>query len=147
MFDNFFQGTVLLFFTKLVAAIHSLKDTVFISEQHLQPWIVYIQCFDRYFYLRCIVISKQHMQSCIWVVPPLFQEATCRDLVFSRVLSFFKISTCNRLYFQRYWLNSPTVAAIDEWPFFYRKRAVAATIFFKFTVFFQNSSNCCKEIS
>ena len=147
MFDNFFQGTVFLCFRKLVAAIHSLTDTVFISEQHLQPWLCIYNIFDRYFYLRRIVTSKEPMQPCLWVVPPLFQGATCRDLVFSRVLSFFKISTCNRLYFQRYWVNSPTVAAIDEWPFFYRKRAVAATIFFKFTVFFQNSSNCCKEIS
>ena len=47
-------------------------------------------------------------------VPPLFQEATCSDLLFSRVLSFFEISTCNRLCFQRYWVNSPPVAAIHS---------------------------------
>ena len=100
------------FFTKLVVGIQSLKNIAFISGQHLQPWIVYIQCFDRYFYLRRIVTSKEHMQPCIWVAQPLFQEVTCRDLVFSRVLSFFKIRTCNRLCFQRYWVNSPPVAAI-----------------------------------
>ena len=38
---GFFQGKVFLSFTKLVAAIQSLTDAVFIWEQHLQPWIVY----------------------------------------------------------------------------------------------------------
>ena len=89
-FWQFFQGTVFLYFTKLVAVIHSLTDTVFISEQDLQPWLCICNAFDRYFYLRRIVTSKEHMQPYIWVVPPLFQEATCKDLVFSRVLSFFE---------------------------------------------------------
>ena len=115
MFDNFFQGTVFLCFRKLVAAIHSLTDTVFISEQHLQPWLCIYNIFDRYFYLRRIVTSKEPMQPCLWVVPPLFQGATCRDLVvFSRALSFFEISTCNRLSFQRYRVNLPPVAAIHS---------------------------------
>ena len=48
------------------------------------------------------------------MVPPLFQGATCRDLVFSRVLSFFEKSTCNRLSFQRYRVNLPPVAAIHS---------------------------------
>ena len=76
MFDNFFLGTVFLCFTKLVAAITSLTDTVFISEQHLQAWLCIYNVFDRYFYLRRIVTSKEHMQPCIWAVPPLFQEVT-----------------------------------------------------------------------
>ena len=114
MFDNLFQGTVFLCFTKLVAAIHSLTDTMFISEQHLQPWLCIYNVFDRYFYLRRIVTSKEHMQPYIWVVPPLLQEATCRDLAFSRVLSFFEISTCNRLCFQRYRVNLLPVEAIDS---------------------------------
>ena len=107
MFDNFFLGTVFLCFTKLVAVITSLTDTVFISEQHLQAWLCIYNVFDRYFYLRRIVTSKENMQPYIWVVPPLFQEATCRDLVFPRVLSFFEISTCNRLCFQRYRVSLP----------------------------------------
>ena len=114
MFDNFFQGTVFLCFRKLLAVIESLTDTVFISEQHLQPWLCIYNIFDRYFYLSRIVTSKEHMQPYIWVVPPLFQEATCRDLVFPRVLSFFEISTCNRLCFQRYRVNLPPVAAIHS---------------------------------
>ena len=61
MFDNFFQGTVFLCFTKLVAVIHSLTDTVFISAQHMQQRFVHIQCFDRYFYLSRIVTLKEHM--------------------------------------------------------------------------------------
>ena len=74
MFDNFFQGTVFICFTKLVAAIHSLADTVFISEQHLQPWLCIDNVFDRYLNLSRFVNSKE--QPYIWVVPPLFQEAT-----------------------------------------------------------------------
>ena len=134
MFDNFFQGIVFLCFTKLVAVIHSLTDTVFIPEQHLQPWLCICNAFDRYFYLRRIVTSKEHMQSYIWMLPPLFQEATCRDVVFSRVLSFLEISTFNRLYFQRYKVNFPPVAAIHSTNghFFYYKRAVVATNSFKF---------------
>ena len=119
MFDNFFQGTVFLCFTKLVAVIHSLTDTVFISEQHLQPWLCIYNIFDRYFYLSRIVTSKEHMQPYIWVVPPLFQEATCRDLVFSRVLSFFEIRSCNRLCFQRYKIYfqlQPSIGRMTPFP-------------------------------
>ena len=32
--------------------------------------------FDKYFYLRGIVTSKEHLQPYIWAVPSLFQEAT-----------------------------------------------------------------------
>ena len=63
--------------------------------------------YDRYFYLRHIVISKEHLQPYIWIVPSLFQEATCSDLVFSRVLCFFEISTCNHPCFQECWVNLP----------------------------------------
>ena len=52
-------------------------------------------------------ISKEHLQPYTWVVPLLFQEATCSDLIFSRVLCFFEISTCNHRCFQGYWVNSP----------------------------------------
>ena len=112
--DNFFQGAVFLCFTKLVAAIHSLTDSVFISEQHLQQLLCIYNVFDRYFCLRCIVTSKEHLQPHVWVVPPLFQEATCKDLVFSRVLSFFERSNCNRLCFQRYRVHQSPVAAIHS---------------------------------
>ena len=148
MFDNFFQGTVFLCFTKLVAAINSWTDTLFISEQHLQPWLCIYNVFDRYFYLRRIVTSKDHMQPYIWVITPLFQEATCRDLVFSRVLSFFEISTCSRLCFQRYRVNLPPVATIHSMNgTFSIIKAVAATNSFKLTVFFQNRRSCIKEMS
>ena len=63
MFNSFFQSAVFLYFTKLVAVIRSLIDTVFILEQHLQQWIIYIyNVFDRYFCLRRIVTSKELLQ-------------------------------------------------------------------------------------
>ena len=37
------QGTVFLYFMKVVVAIQSLMDTVFTLEEHLQPGIAYIQ--------------------------------------------------------------------------------------------------------
>ena len=48
------------------------------------------------------------------MVQSLFREATCSNPVFSRVLFFFEISTCNRLCFQRFWVNLPPVAAIHK---------------------------------
>ena len=139
MFDNFIQGIVFLCFTKLVAAMHSLTETVFISEQHLQTWLYIYNVFDRYFYLRRIAISKEHMQPYIWVVPPLFREATCRDQVFSRVLSFFEISTCNRLFFQRYRINLPLVSAIHSTngPFFIIKEQLQPQVLSNLLYFFR----------
>ena len=84
-----------LYFTKVVAVIHSLIDKVFSLEEHFQPWIVYIQCIWQIFLF------------IIWVESALFQDATCRDLVFSMVLRLFEISTCNHPCFQRYWVNLP----------------------------------------
>ena len=84
-----------------------------------------------------IVISKKHLRY-IWVVPSLFQEVTCSDLVFSRVLCFLKTSTCRHHFLygieliRNYSYNHP----FNEWPFFYYKRVTAATNLFKFTVFF-----------
>ena len=48
---------------------------------------------DTCFYLICIVISKEHLQRYIWVVPLLFQETTCSDQVLPRVLRFFETSS------------------------------------------------------
>ena len=80
-------------------------DTVFLKEQ-LQPGVTHIQCMWQIFYLNRIAISKEHLQPYIWVVLSLFQENTCSDLVFSRILCFFETSTCSHLFFQRYWVNS-----------------------------------------
>ena len=38
--------------------------------------------FDSYFYLRHILIQKEHLQPYIWVAPLLFQEAICSYLGF-----------------------------------------------------------------
>ena len=37
-----------------------------------------------------VVISKEHLQSYIWVAPLLFQEATLNNILFSRVQRFFE---------------------------------------------------------
>ena len=115
IFHSFFQGTVFLYFTKLVAAIHCLMNTVFISEQHLQPWIVYIQCIWQIFLFKAYcnlkgTLAAIHLNGTIIISGEHFR----RPLLFSRVLSFFEITTFNRLYFQRYWVNSPSVAAIHS---------------------------------
>ena len=99
-----------------------------------------------YFYLRRIVTSKENMQPYIWVIPPLFQEASCWDLVFSRVLYFFEIRSFNRLCFQRYKIYFRCSNPLDKWPLFHYKRAVAATNSFKLTVFFHNRRSCSKKI-
>ena len=147
MFDNYFQGTVFLCFRKLVAAIHSLTDTVFISEQHLQQWLCIYNIFDRYFYLSRIVTLKEDMQPYIWLVAPLFQEATCRDLAFSRVMSFFEISTCNRLCFQRYRVNLSPVAAIHSTngPFCIIKEKLQPQILSNLQCFFRTGGVAAKS--
>ena len=87
------------------------------------------------------------MQPDISVVSSLFQEPTCSDVVFLKVIvslkqalvviPFFKgielicDSSCSHL------MNGPF--------FFYHKRVIATTHSFKFSVFLQNS-NCSKEI-
>ena len=144
MFDNFFQGAVFLCFTKLVAAIHSLNILyLFLNSTcshhcvYTMHWYFYDR-YDRYFYLRRIVTSKEYMQPYIWVVPPLFQETTCRGLVFSKVLSFFEINNCNYLCFQRYRVNLPPVAAIHSTngPFSIIKEQLQPQILSNFLYFF-----------
>ena len=91
-------------------------------------------------YLRWIFISKEQLQPYIWVVPPLFQEATCSDSVFSTVLCFFKQALAVIPFFIGIELihKSSCSHPFDELPFFYYKRVIAATHSFKFTVFLQN---------
>ena len=74
-------------FTKVVAANHSSIDRLFLRRA-----LATINCtypMNLTVYLRRIFISKEHLQPYIWVVPSFFQEATCSDLVFSTVLCFF----------------------------------------------------------
>ena len=85
--------------------------------------------------LRCIVISKEHLQPYIWVVPSLFQ-VICSELVFSRdcvsfkqalaVIPFFKVIELIR--------KSSCSHPFDEL-LFSIIRVTAATHSFKFTVF------------
>ena len=56
---SFFQNIVFLYFTKVATAIHSLMDTVFIIEEHLQPWINYIQCIWQMFLFKAYCNLKR----------------------------------------------------------------------------------------
>ena len=149
MFTSFFPRTVFLSFTKLVAAIHSLMNTVFISEQHLQPRITYLQWIWQIFLFKVyrnfkgalaairlsgtIIISGGHLQwSSIFKSTVFLWRKHWQSSLFSKILSYFA-SSCSYPF--------------DEWPFFYHKRAVAATHSFKVVVFFQNRRSCSKEIS
>ena len=94
------------------------------------------------------VFLEEHACShTFWVVPSLFQEATCSDLVFSRVLCFFETSTCSDPFFKGIELirNSSCSHPFHERPFFYYKKANAATHIFKFTEFLQDR-NCSMKI-
>ena len=139
MLNSFFQGRVFLYFTKLVVAILFLMDTVLISKQHLQPWIEYLQCIWQIFLFKAYCNFKWAPAAIHVSGTVIIQDAMCINLVFSRVLSFFEIST---------W-NSPPVAAIHSTngPFSIIERAVAATHSFKFTVIFQNRRSCTKDTS
>ena len=91
--NRFFQSTVFLYFTKVVAANHSSMDTVFFRSA-----LATINC--KYtMYLTDISISGAL----------LFQRSTCdhstvivsgHHLQWSRVLCFFEISTCSHPFFQ-----------------------------------------------
>ena len=94
------------------------------------------------------VFLEEHACShTFWVVPSLFQEATCSDLVFSRVLCFFETSTCSDPFFKGIELirNSSCSHPFHERPFFCYKKANAATHIFKFTEFLQDR-NCSMKI-
>ena len=70
--NSFFQSTG--FFFSLVAAIHLSVDTVFFRRALAAINCLYIM-YLTYFYLRRTVISNEHLQPYIWVVPSLLQEA------------------------------------------------------------------------
>ena len=124
-----------------ISCDHSLLNgySIYFTTALAAMSCVFTKYFDRYFYLWFIVISKEHLQSFIWVVPLLFQEVICSDLVFSRVLSFFEMSTCNRLCFQVELIRLQLQLSILRMTLFYYKRAVVATHSFKFTVFFSRT--------
>ena len=96
--NSFFQNTC--FFVSLVASILSSIDMVFFRRALADMNCLYAM------YLTDISISKEHVQSYIWVVPSLFHEAFCSDLVFLRVMCFFETSIYSNPFFQRYWVNS-----------------------------------------
>ena len=111
MFTSSFPRTVFLSFTKLVAAIHSLMNTVFISEQHLQPWITYLQWIWQIFLFKVyrnfkgalaairlsgtIIISGGHLQwSSIFKSTVFLWRKHWQSSLFSKILSYFA-SSCS----------------------------------------------------
>ena len=87
------------------------------------------------------------MQSYIWVVPSLFQKATCSDLVLSMVLCFLKQALAAIPFFIGIELkDKPSYShSFNELLFSCYKRVFAATHSFKFTTFLQKK-NCSKEM-
>ena len=102
--NSFFQSTVFPYFTKVVTAIHSLMDTVFIIEERLQPWINYIQriwqilLFKAYYYFKrvlaaiylngTVIISGGHLQwSSIFNCTVFLWNKHLQSSLFSRILS------------------------------------------------------------
>ena len=102
--NNFFQSTVFPYFTKVVTAIHSLMNTVFITEERLQPWINYIQrfwqifLFKAYYYFKrvlaviylngTVIISGGHLQwSSIFKGTVFLWNKHLQSSLFSRILS------------------------------------------------------------
>ena len=103
--EQFFSEYSTYLFQESSCSFPFLSGYGIFLEEHLHAWISYYNVFDGYFYLERSVISKEHLQLDIWVVPSLFQEITCGDRVFSRVLYFFERNTCSHPFSQRYWLN------------------------------------------
>ena len=80
---------------------------------------------------------KRALATYIWMVLSFFQEVTCSDLVFSRVLCFFELAIIPVFKDTDLIRHSSCSHPFDEWSFFYYKRATAVTHSFKFTVFFR----------
>ena len=95
-------------------------------------------------------ISKEHLQPYIWVVPSLFQESACGDLVFFKgtlslkqaltPMPFFKVIESIHSFSS----SDP----FHEGPFFYYKIAITVKHSFENTVFWKNlkrSIHCTKN--
>ena len=132
-----------LYFKKLVAAIHSLMDTVFILEQHLQPWIVYIKCIWQIFLFKAYCSFKVELAAPYIPVDTrrrlnVVRHSTTSYRRWNNVLClrrfewyryYFRsplgsdlifsryclsLKSWNRPCFQIYWVDSPPVAAIHS---------------------------------
>ena len=100
---QFFPGYSVCLFHK-ISCSHSLLNGYYISEQHLQPWIAYLQCIWQIFLFKAYCNFKGAPAAIHVSGTVIIQDAMCINLAFSRVLSFFEIST---------WNSSP-VAAIHS---------------------------------
>ena len=148
--NSFFQNTVFLYFTTVVAAIDSSIDTVFFRRALAAMNCVYRICLTDISIQGLLLFQKSTWSHYIWVAPSLFQEVTGSVLAFLKSLWwFFETSTCSHLLFQRYWVNSQSQLQSciqNEWSFFYIERVIVATYSLRFTMFLQNR-NCNKKIT
>ena len=121
-----------LYFAKEVAAIYSLMGTVFI----LEGCFVYIQCICQIFLFGAYcsfqrAIAVIHLSGTNYFMRPLtviyLFHWYCASLDQAlAVIPYFKGSESIR--------RSSCSHPFDGWPFFYYKKAVTATHYFKFTV-------------
>ena len=86
--EHFFRAQ---YYAKVVAVNHSSIDTLFLRRALATTNCIYKMNLT--VCLRRIFISKEHLQSYIWVAPSFFQEASCSNLVLSTVLYFKEILT------------------------------------------------------
>ena len=113
---------------KIVAVNHILMDKLFLRRALATINFMYENVFDRYFYLRWIFVSKEHLSGTIIIllaVIQYFQGCCVSDIEL----------ICKSSYSHPF----------DGLPFFDFKRVITATHSFKFTVLLQNR-NCSKEI-
>ena len=90
--------------------IHSLADTVFISEQLLQL----CQCIWQMFLFKAYSNFKGVHAPIHLSGTAIISGSILQGISISRVLSFLEISTCNRLCFQRYSVNLPPVSEQEQ---------------------------------
>ena len=55
--SSLFQSKVFLYFTEVVAIIHSSMERLYCLEEHSQPWIAHRQCIWQNFYDTSLVSS------------------------------------------------------------------------------------------
>ena len=94
--NRFFQRTVFLYFTKVVATIYFSVDAVFL-EQHLRQWIAYILC--------------------IW---------SWNFEIYLKGIELIRNSSCSHLFDEwHFFYNKRTIAATDSFKFTVFLRVVA----------------------
>ena len=145
LWKQFFFRVQFLYFTKVVAANHSSMDTLFlrralatISCIYKMYWQIFL--FNAYFYFKGTLTAIHLSGTTIILGGHLQWSSTFKVLVLSQALALIPIFKGIELI-----RKSSCSHPFNELPFFYWKRAIAATRSFKFIVFLQNR-NCSKEM-